>query len=517
MVFPKPKMTHRVSTEIQSSVTTNYYDVDDETDNFNSSDDEQLNVKRATKSMSKKQARGEAQSIEKEEKGEEDVVRLAVKQRIEVKAVATKHNNNNNNNNNNNSGQRTTTPVPEMQMGRGASRDGSRGLARTGTSQEEDEGNDSEDSDCAPMDKIAKSPYELGLNAEKGVKVFAEMRNLLSEYSDNFRTVDPKAAKIFGPTNAWCLVKANGKCCTRHTIFMLSRQSYMMHSIHFMIALIDKSGIVYSQEWTNGNIRGDKIVLPKDLLLLCLVAKRFAKAGELLLWGVLRDLDVYSLVKEALKALDLEDSFKKIASCQTKHLAFNSLKRDCYKCELFVARAFSCVKAFGMDSLDDELLAKIKRCLEIMESRMPDLVAQKKRKKTAAAEEPPEAETQAPPPKKKRGRPAKTVKPEPIVKDEYRNESQQAEPEVAVASHASASISRSSRSSKTGKKDCSSLAALVARFEEQYQEMGETYEQMGETLAELKSKVEENRESTEREIRSELLKEVQQTIMSSFK
>jgi hypothetical protein len=209
MVFPKPTMTHRISAEIQSSVTTNYYDVD-ETDNFNSSDDEQLNVKRATKSLSKKQARGvAAPSIEKEENGEEDVVRLAVLQRIEVKAVATKHNNN---------GQRTTTPVPEMrpvpeiQMGRGASRDGiSRGLARTGTSQEEDEGNDSEDSDCAPMDKITKSPYEPGLNAEKGVKVFAEMRNLLSEYSDNGRTVDPKAAKIFGPTNAWCLVKANGK------------------------------------------------------------------------------------------------------------------------------------------------------------------------------------------------------------------------------------------------------------------------------------------------------------------
>jgi hypothetical protein len=299
-----------------------------------------------------------------------------------------------------------------------------------------------------------------------------------------------------------------------YNIYFIAVILFMMHSFHFMIALIDKSGIVYSQEWINGNIRGEKIVLPKDLLLLCLVSKRFAKAGELLLWGVLRDLDIFSLVKEALKALDLEDSFKKIASCQTKHLAFNSLKRDCYKCEIFVARAFSCVKAFGMDSLDDELLAKILQCLEIMESRMPDLAAQKKRKNMAVAEEPPAAEPQAPPPKKKRGRPAKTSKPEPIVKDEYRNESQQAEPEVAVASHARAS---SSRSSKTGKTDSSSLGALVARFEEQYQEMGKNYEQMGETLAELKSKVEENRESTEREIRSELLKEVQQTIMSSFK
>jgi hypothetical protein len=71
---------------------------------------------------------------------------------------------------------------------------------------------DSELSDCAPMDVIEKSPYEPMFNAEKGVKLFSDMRSLLAESNnDDYRSVSPKATKIFGPTNAWCLVKANGK------------------------------------------------------------------------------------------------------------------------------------------------------------------------------------------------------------------------------------------------------------------------------------------------------------------
>jgi hypothetical protein len=78
--------------------------------------------------------------------------------------------------------------------------------------------------------------------------------------------------------------------------------------------LIEKSGMVYSQEWVNGNIRGNLIgKIPNDLLLLCLVSKRFVKAGELLLAGLTRDLEVYNIVKEALKEWDLEDEFKKVS------------------------------------------------------------------------------------------------------------------------------------------------------------------------------------------------------------
>lgn len=71
---------------------------------------------------------------------------------------------------------------------------------------------ESEISDSEPMDVIEKSPYEANFNAEKGVALFTRMKNLLKErHGDDYRTVNAEATKIFGPTNAWCLVKANGR------------------------------------------------------------------------------------------------------------------------------------------------------------------------------------------------------------------------------------------------------------------------------------------------------------------
>lgn len=61
-----------------------------------------------------------------------------------------------------------------------------------------------------------------------------------------------------------------------------------------------------------------------------------------------------------------------------------------------------------------------------------------------------------------------------------------------------------------------SVSRLLARLEEQYEEMGERYREMGETLSILKTKIDERTEKTEQEIRNELLQEVQKTIMSSF-
>jgi hypothetical protein len=68
-------------------------------------------------------------------------------------------------------------------------------------------------SDSEPMDIIEKSPYENNMDAEKGEELFMRMKNVLKEYDngDDYRTVHEEATKIFGPTNAWCLVKANGK------------------------------------------------------------------------------------------------------------------------------------------------------------------------------------------------------------------------------------------------------------------------------------------------------------------
>jgi hypothetical protein len=67
--------------------------------------------------------------------------------------------------------------------------------------------------------------------------------------------------------------------------------------------LIEKSGMVYSQEWVTGNIRGNQIgKIPKDLLLVCLVSSRFAKAQDLLLSGLTRDFEVTGTVQEAINA-----------------------------------------------------------------------------------------------------------------------------------------------------------------------------------------------------------------------
>ncbi len=61
-----------------------------------------------------------------------------------------------------------------------------------------------------------------------------------------------------------------------------------------------------------------------------------------------------------------------------------------------------------------------------------------------------------------------------------------------------------------------SLSNLITKFEEQYHVMGEIYQQVGQTLHALKSKIQENRTTTEEEIRNELLQEVQDNLLKSF-
>lgn len=67
-----------------------------------------------------------------------------------------------------------------------------------------------------------------------------------------------------------------------------------------------------------------------------------------------------------------------------------------------------------------------------------------------------------------------------------------------------------------GKNPISSLNKLILKFERQHEEMGKMYHEMGQTLSELKSKVQENRTATEEEIRNELLLEVQENLLKSF-
>jgi hypothetical protein len=137
-----------------------------------------------------------------------------------------------------------------------------------------------DESSAGRLDEIEKSPYEPGGCAENGETVFEEMKALLLEDDDNSRIVE-----IFGPTNAGCLVKAN--------------------------ALVEISGMLYSQTWTKGSIRGNPVgIIPNHLLLMVLVPNRFVKASENLLSGLCRDLEVYNSVNRGLDDWGWSDHYE---------------------------------------------------------------------------------------------------------------------------------------------------------------------------------------------------------------
>ena len=187
-----------MASHLRTAKATNSKSSDDESlhgDGSDLTDEETMALKNAKRSGS------ESATSESKVKAQEseDVVRLSHVASIEVKDTGT---------DNGEPPRRSSSPVTET-MGRG----GNRGRFTTSSrSHMEDGKNGDSASECAPMHEVQKSPYEPDLNAEKGVRVFSDMKKLLSDNSyDNYRSVDPKAAKIFGPTNAWCLVKANGK------------------------------------------------------------------------------------------------------------------------------------------------------------------------------------------------------------------------------------------------------------------------------------------------------------------
>lgn len=253
MVYPKTTMAHRISSEVQS-VTSNSKSSEEESSHgggeADSSDDDARRadasvlqrrtldeaMTRAVESESEAAASSTSREPQPVQGGSDEVVRLSHVASIEVRqdvsmdpprsSASDVHRKSNSNG-------RTMSPVPEAmeRSGSGGSRDGKArflgpvsGAAhnRAGSASAEDAAAEDDSvatSDCAPMDLIDKSPYEPSLNAEKGIKVFTDMKNLLAEsHDDNLRSVDPKAAKIFGPTNAWCLVKANCKCAVQLTL-----------------------------------------------------------------------------------------------------------------------------------------------------------------------------------------------------------------------------------------------------------------------------------------------------------
>eukprot|EP00429_Kryptoperidinium_foliaceum_P039230 CAMPEP_0176179638 /NCGR_PEP_ID=MMETSP0120_2-20121206/92039_1 /TAXON_ID=160619 /ORGANISM="Kryptoperidinium foliaceum, Strain CCMP 1326" /LENGTH=496 /DNA_ID=CAMNT_0017517811 /DNA_START=185 /DNA_END=1671 /DNA_ORIENTATION=+ len=373
-----------------------------------------------------------------------------------------------------------------------------------------------EESDFEPMNVVVKSPYEGSSDAEKGEPLFHKMKSVLQEAEN--KKLNPEAVRIFGQANAWCLVKAN--------------------------ALIEKSGMVYSQEWTEGIVRGEKIGAPKELVLLCLVSNRFAKQNDLLLSGLCRDFGVSAMINEALEAWGLAGDYRKIQKV-TKNYQFEKRRRDCYKAAIFVARTFGCYKAFGMEGgLESSLKQKVVACLDMMEENLPEQKKKRKSGESVAAKPVAEAAAEATdPPKRKRGRPRKHPLPTPepkaqpkpndsaLVDDDdevdYKPSSKKAKRQSASKASTKGALAEKSdeeddddqmypynRPARVkAKKDgtttngtggmvvTTSLAKLISSFELQYEEMGQVYQKMGQTLTQLKTKIQENRTATEEEIR----------------
>jgi hypothetical protein len=139
-----------------------------------------------------------------------------------------------------------------------------------------------------PMEHIEKSPYEADYHAEKGEKIFDEMNEALEEDKHSFGKPTLRAVEMFGNKDANRIVRAK--------------------------PIIDKSGIVFSQGWADGNFRGIIVgKIPPDQLVLCLCPNRFVKASDLELSGICRDLKLYTLITEAIDKWELEDDFKLVS------------------------------------------------------------------------------------------------------------------------------------------------------------------------------------------------------------
>ena len=177
-----------------------------------------------------------------------------------------------------------------------------------------------------------------------------------------------------------------------------------------------------------------------------------------------------------------------------------------------------------------------------MEAHLPSTASKRKRKSNETPAVVPSEVLSDPavPPKRKRGRPRKHPLPPPspavetngdnsdaFLDDEddmvpynppVRNKTKKSNGSSSKksSSHSGSSSKKMKRESTSSSSGSLSLAQLLGKFEEQYDAMGDMYKQMGETLKELRSKVQENRTATEEEIRSELLEEVQESLLKSF-
>jgi hypothetical protein len=192
------------------------------------------------------------------------------------------------------------------------------------------------------MNAITKSPYDASECAEVGEAWFERLKVALTPVAVNGEEeANPELIRRCGDRLAI-------------SIFTAHQQ-------------IGKTGVLYSPLWAEGKIRDIECGwLPKKQLLVCLHEHRFLKAEERVLQAIVNGLQTSKLVKTAMKAWGLSEAFLNLSVANI--FAYKKRKADCYKCELFVARAFAINDILRIDSTipDESLMKKIKACLSIM-------------------------------------------------------------------------------------------------------------------------------------------------------
>ena len=324
------------------------------------------------------------------------------------------------------------------------------------------------------MNEIVKSPYEPKESAEVGEKIFDDMKALLESKEDG--SVYPEAARLFGMRLAEALVGANEQ--------------------------IGKAGMVYSPNWQEGKIRGVQCgYIPKALLLLCLQEQRFARANEAVLGGVIKDLGTCKIVKEAMEEWKMSEDYINLT---TSGAIFTYVKQKaaCGRCEIFVARAYRCIKALKNTTIDVPLMKKIKECLSIMNARVkvnPAAIARREAEKEEELQAEMEAEQErlARKAASKRSRIELEIRSVPPLV----NGNVSSNGESALSNGSDGGSGKGKKRRRKEREE--SLNVLVGMFEEQHKRMGET-------LTVLKQKLQEHKATTRREVREEIRAELLQ-------
>jgi hypothetical protein len=148
------------------------------------------------------------------------------------------------------------------------------------------------------------------------------------------------------------------------------------------------SGMVYSPDWMEGLIRDIHCgTIPKAMLLLCLQEQRFARSDFPVLSQVCHQLQLKTIILEALQQWGMEEAFPKLAaqnSQQEQSYYMHQVKYrvQCIRCEIFVARAYSCMNTL-LQRQPSSQANKMVSCLKIMQSHLvtgPDTLSSQSRK-----------------------------------------------------------------------------------------------------------------------------------------